>query len=137
MLKKVLPLLLITLVFSGCSWFQQPQNTTDKIVYENSDLNFSVELPSSAKGYVADVDNDPIPPEATQTIDFFLKSDGFLSLEVFSLETWADFSKDGYDKNEIGRSDSYVFTARQSGGGKYVLSDSEFEAVKKSFKLLK
>ena len=140
MTKKILPLLVFTLIFSGCSWFQQSQTTTDKIIYENQELNFSIELPSSAKGYNVSVDRGPIPPEATQTIGFLLNGGGFLSIEVYNLDNLEEsVDKNLYENNEIGRSDKYLFVARQVSGGlpdSYRLSEDEFEIVKNSFKEL-
>lgn len=140
MTKKILllPLLLIAIVFTGCNVnVQYPElgETLSTNTYENSEFNFSIEFPSSAIGASVNVDNDPIPPEATQTIGFLLNGDGFFSIEIYELD-----AKENYGKDEMSRSRNYVYVARQTSGGNplsYRLSDKEFEDVKNSFKFIK
>ena len=42
------------------------------IVYTNDKYGFTFELPGSAEGFRAELDSDPIPPDAYETIEFAL-----------------------------------------------------------------
>ncbi len=86
-MNKIISLSALTiLIFGmvGCGVSQPNENT----VYQNDEFGFQIELPESAKGYTTNVDNNPIPPEAVQTIGFLLNGNGFLSIEVYTNDEW-------------------------------------------------